>query len=154
METICDYLNTYTSEDFKNWLVGLGTLAIGIGTIGIAYAGLKTIPEKFGTKSKNKELIKSYQQVIYRMYKEVVSSGEGVILRLPKDIDKITKIMIEKHPQIGSNEDAICFMDDLMEDDYFKSVQGNATVMKTAKWNSKNRKESVKPKIEDLPPEN
>jgi hypothetical protein len=42
-------------------------------------------------------------------------------------------------------------MDDLMLDDYFKYVQGNATVIKTAKWDTLDRSKKIKPKVEDLP---
>lgn len=52
---------------------------------------------------------------------------------------------------MGSKEDADTMIDDLMEDDYFKYIQGNATEMKTAKWNTRNRKRKTQQKIEDLP---
>jgi len=43
-------------------------------------------------------------------------------------------------------------LDDLMLDDYFKYVEGNATVLKTAKWNPKDRTKMVEPKVSELPP--
>lgn len=44
-------------------------------------------------------------------------------------------------------------MDDLMTDGYFQTVVGNATVVKTAKWDTKSRKPK-KPDIASLPSDN
>lgn len=153
IETLCNIATSYTSQDFENWMVGLGTILIGGGTIGLAYAALKTIPDKLSQRHKDQELIRLYQKVVYRMYREAEASNEGIVFSLPKDIEELTKLLVKRNPQIGSKEDADRIMDDLMLDDYFKYVQGNATVLKTAKWNPKNRSEHVKHKIDDLPNE-
>lgn len=151
LEEICNFAFSYTSEDFKNWLVGIGTLALGGGTIALSYAALKTIPEKLGMHYKEKEIISLYQKVIYRMYREVEASEQGITFSLPQDVEQLTNILLQRFPQIGSKEDADRLMDDMMLDDYFKYVQGNATVMKTSKWNPRDRTQQVKPKVEDLP---
>jgi len=150
-EDICNFVFSYTTNDFKNWLVGIGTLAIGIGTIGLAYAALKTIPEKLGKLFKDKKIVTLYQKVVYRMYREIEASEQGIAFSLPQDVEQLTKLLLQRYPQIGSKEDADCLMDDLMLDDYFKYVQGNATVMKTSKWNTRDRTQKVKPKFENLP---
>lgn len=85
------------------------------------------------------------------MYRDVEAGEEGIIFSLPKDVEPLTKLLLKKYPQIGSKEDADRLMDDLMLDDYFKYVQGNTTVMKTARWNPRDRTQIVKPKVEDLP---
>lgn len=63
---MCDVVLTYTSTDFENWAVGLGTILIGVGTLGIAYGAVKTIPDKISASHKDPELIKLYQKVVYR----------------------------------------------------------------------------------------
>jgi len=134
-----------------DWMIGAGTLAIGIGTIGLAYAALKTIPEKLTARYKDKDLITLYQKVVYRMYREVEASEQGMPFNLPKDLERLTRLLLERFPQVGSKEDADRLMDDLMLDDYFQHVQGNATVLKTTKWNPRDRTQEVKPKVNTLP---
>lgn len=151
IESICNFVFSYTSADFKNWIVGIGTFAIGLGTIGLAYAALKTIPEKISARYKDKDIIALYQKVVYRMYREVEASKEGMPFSLPKDLERLTKLLIKRYPQVGSKEDADRLMDDLMLDDYFQHVAGNATVLKTSKWNPKDRTQRVKPKVDTLP---
>ena len=151
IESLCNFVFSFTPDDFKNWMVGIGTFAIGLGTIGLAYAALKTIPEKIGARYKNKDIITLYQKVVYRLYRDVEASAEGICFSLPKDIEQLTKLLLKRYPQIGSKEDADRLMDDLMLDDYFQYVQGNATVLKTSKWNTKDRKQKVQPKVDTLP---
>jgi len=134
-----------------DWMTGIGMLTIGIGTLGLAYAALKTIPEKITARYKDKDLITLYQKVVYRMYRKVEASVQGMPFSLPNDLEQLTRLLIEHFPQIGSKEDADRLMDDLMLDDYFQYVAGNTTVLKTAKWNPKDRTQKVKPKIDTLP---
>ena len=151
---ICNFTTKFTSNDFENWFVGIGTLFIGVGTLGLAYAALKTIPEKLTQRYKDKELIKLYQKVVYRMYRDVEASSEGITYSLPEDVEQLTKLLIKRYPQIGSKEDADRLMDDLMLDDYFQHVAGNTTVLKTSKWDPRDRTKKVKPKIDTLPGDN
>jgi len=134
-----------------DWITGIGTLAIGMGTLGLAYAALKTIPDKIAARYKDRDLINLYQKVVYRMYREVEASEQGMSFSLPNDLEQLTRLLIQRFPQIGNKEDAYRLMDDLMFDDYFQCVAGNATVLKTAKWNPKDRTQKVKPKVDILP---
>ncbi len=134
-----------------DWMVGIGTLIIGLGTIGLAYAALKTIPDKISARYKDKDIITLYQKVVYRMYIDVESSPQGMSFSLPEDLEQLTKLLLERYPIVGSKEDADRLMDDLMLDDYFQHVQGNATVLKTSKWNPRDRTQKVKSKVDNLP---
>jgi hypothetical protein len=40
-EEILNFFTQYISEDFENWLVGVGTVSIALGTILLAYAAIK-----------------------------------------------------------------------------------------------------------------
>lgn len=151
IENICNVALEYTSLDFENWTVGIGTILIGLGTIGIAWGAVKSIPDRISAQHKDKEIITLYQRAIYRMYMDVAASTKGMPFNLPKDLDKLTDILIQKYPFIGDKKSVERLMDDLMEDNYFQYVQGNATVLKTTKWDSGDRSKKVNPKIEDLP---
>ena len=151
LDSLSDLLASYTTEDFENIAAGLGTLALGVGTVLVGVAGLKTIPRALREKHKDEGLIKLYQRVVYRMYKEVTSSSEGIAYSLPKDRDQIADLMIRRFPQIGDRDTVRRLMDDLMLDDYFKYVHGNTTVMKTVKWDPEDPSKAVDPIVEDLP---
>ena len=132
-------------------MIGIGTFLIGLGTIGLAFAALKTIPDKLGARYKNKDIITLYQKVVYRMYRKVEASEHGMSFSLPKDLEQLTKLLLDRYPEVGSKENADRLMDDLMLDNYFQYVQGNTTVLKTSKWNPKDRTQKVKQKVETLP---
>ena len=134
-----------------SWITAVGTLLIGFGTIGMAYGAISSIPRKLGQHYKSKEIISLYQKVVFRMYRQVEASTQGISFRVPEDVEQLTKLLIQKFPQIGTKEDADRIMDDLMLDDYFRTVRGNATVIETAKWDPRDRTKKVKPKVEDLP---
>lgn len=151
LNTLCNLALSYSPQDFGNWFSGVGNLFLGLGTIGLAFAALKTIPDKLSRKYKDPELVALYQKVFYRMYRNVEASSEGMPLSLPRDIEALSNLIIQKYPEAGAKENVHKMLDDLMLDDYFKFVQGNATVMKTIKWNPKNRSEPVPPKVEDIP---
>jgi hypothetical protein len=150
IDYMCDVVLAYTSSDFNNWTVGFGTILIGFGTIGIAYGALKTIPDKISASHKNPDLIKLYQKVVYREFQKMYASSEGITFSLPEDLEQLTKLLLQKFPNIGDREAAGKILDDLMIDGYFKTVVGNGTVMKTAKWDTKSRK-SLSPDLENLP---
>ena len=95
IESFYNFAFSFTPDDFKNWMVGIGTIAIGLGTIGLAYAALKTIPEKIGARYKDKDIITLYQKVVYRMYSDVAASTEGICFSLPKDVEQLTKLLLE-----------------------------------------------------------
>jgi len=63
MDAFCDVVLSYTTEDFENWTIGIGTLAIGFGTSLLGYAAIVTIPRKIGERYKDKDLITLYQRV-------------------------------------------------------------------------------------------
>lgn len=153
IEQICGVALAYTTEDFENWTLGLGTLLIGFGTLGVAWAAVKEIPKALEKRGKNDDLIKMYQRVVYRLYREVEASSEGITASLPGDFEQLTKLLHERYPQLGSLENVQSMMDDLMLDGYFKHVRGNATVLVTSKWDPKDRSKKVEPDIENLPPE-
>lgn len=150
IETICNVALSYTSSDFESWAVGFGTILIGIGTLGIAYGAIKVIPDKIKATHKDPELIKLYQKVIYRKFQELYASSEGITFSLPQDLEQLTNLFVKRFPDIGNREAADMILDDLMLDGYFKTVVGNATVMKTSKWNTKTRK-PLEPEVENLP---
>jgi len=150
IEYLCDVVLTYTSTDFKNWAVGFGTILIGIGTIGIAYGAVKTIPDRISARHKDPELIKLYQKVVYREFQKMCASSEGITFSLPQDLEQLTKLLLQKFPNIGDREATEKILDDLMIDGYFKTVVGNATVMKTSRWDTKSRK-PLSPDVENLP---
>lgn len=78
------------------------------------------------------------------------ASIEGITLSLPKDLEQVTKLLLQKFPNIGDREAADKILDDLMIDGYFKTVVGNATVMRTSRWDPKSRK-PLSPDVENLP---
>ena len=78
---------------------------------------------------------------------------EGGTLSLPGDFEQLANLLHSKHPQLGSLENVQSMMDDLMLDDYFKHVRGNATVLVTSKWDPTDRSKKVDPDIENLPPD-
>ena len=147
---MCDVVLTYTSADFRNLAGGFGTILIGIGTIGIAYGTVMVIPKKIYASHKNPDLIKLYQKVVYREFQEMYASSEGITFSLPQDLELLTKLLLKKFPNIGGREAADKILDDLMIDGYFKTVVGNATVMKTSRWDTKSRK-PLPPDVENLP---
>lgn len=153
-EEVCGVLVSYSPQDFGNWMTGLGNLMLGVGTLFLAYAAIKKIPDTLRLHHKDKELVSLYQKVVYRMYRDVEASEAGMAFSLPKGLPQLTDLLFQKYPQIGSRVDADRLMDDLMLDDYFKYVEGNATVLKTAKWNPKDRTKMVEPKVSELPPKN
>ena len=140
-----------TGIEINNWLLGIGSLLLGLGTVGIAFAGLKTIPDKIGEQHKDKELVALYQKAIFRMYRKVEASSEGITFSMPNDLEQLTKLLLNNYPQIGTKEDADRIIDDLMLDNYFQTVVGNATVIKTAKWDPKDRTKKVAPLVSNLP---
>jgi hypothetical protein len=152
IEQICSVALAYTTEDFGNWGSGFGTLLIGLGTIGIAWAAVKTIPKALEKRHKSDDLIKMYQRVVYRLYREVEASSQGITFSLPGDFEQLSKLLHSTHPNLGSLENVQTMMDDLMLDGYFKTVRGNATVMVTSKWDPKDRSKKVNPDMENLPP--
>lgn len=149
-EDFCNIVANYTSEDFENWAVGIGTILFGVGTIMLGGAALLALP-KISQRYKDPEIITLYQKVVYRMYRQVEASPQGMPFALPEDVEQLTNLLVNRFPEIGSKDDADKLMDDLMLDDYFKTVQGNATVLRTAKWDPKDRTKDVDPTIEDLP---
>ena len=143
IESICNFALSYTSADFENWTVGIGTL-------GIAYGAIKTIPDRIKATHKDPELIKLYQKVVYRKFQELYASPIGIAYSLPQNLDQLTDLFVKHFPDIGDREAADKIFDDLMLDGYFKTVVGNANVMKTAKWDTKTRK-PLEPEVENLP---
>lgn len=151
LDTLCNAALSYSPQDFESWFSGAGDFLMGLGTIGLAFAALKTIPDKLSKKYKDPQLVELYQKIFYRMYRNVEASPEGITLSLPRDIEALSRLLIQKYPEVGAKESVYKMLDDLMLDDYLKFTQGNATVMKTIKWNPKNRDEPVPPKVEDIP---
>ncbi len=149
IDYICGVALSYSTADFRNWTVGIGTLLIGLGTLGIAYGAVKTIPDRIKATHKDPDVVKLYQKVVYRMFQEVYASSDGNKLSLPKDLDQLTKLLIKMFPNVGDREAADKILDDLMLDGYFKTVVGNATVMKTSKWDPKTKK-PLPPDVENL----
>ena len=150
IESICNVALSYTSSDFENWAVGFGTILIGFGTIGIAWGAIKIIPDKIKAIHKDPELVKLYQKVISREFQKLYASPTGITFSMPQDLDQLTKLFVKQFPEIGDREAADKILDDLMLDGYFKTVVGNATVLKTAKWDTKTRK-PLDPEVENLP---
>lgn len=153
IDTLCNVALSYSPQDFGSWFSGAGNLLLGIGTIGLAYAALKTIPDQFAKKYKDPQLVELYQKVFYRMYRNVEASREGISLTLPGDIEALSQLIIQRYPEVGSKEGVYKMLDDLMLDDFLKIIQGNATVMKTIKWDPKDRGKPVQPIVEDIPSE-
>lgn len=153
IEYMCDVVLSYSPADFENWAVGLGTMLIGFGTIGIAYGAVKTIPDKILASHKDPELIKLYQKVVYRMFADVYASPEGMTCSLPGDLEQLTKLLIKRYPNIGNIEAAGKILDDLMTEGYFQTVVGNTTVLKTARWDPKTKK-PLPPDVDNLPTDN
>lgn len=149
IEYVCDTALAYTSADFEHWTVGFGTLLLGIGTIGIAYGAVKKIPEKIQATHKDPVTVKLYQKVVYRAFQEVQASEEGMPFSLPKDLEQLTDLLLDKYPFIGDREAVATILDDLMLDGYFKTVKGNAVVVETAKWDTKTRK-PLSPSVEHI----
>jgi hypothetical protein len=150
-ENACDFLTYYSTEDFENLAVGLGTVLVGTGTLLLGRAGLKNIPRALSQRSKDMDLIRLYQKVVYRMYREIEASPEGMAYALPEDLDQLSNLLVKTFPQIGGREAADRLLDDLMLEDYFKTVRGNTTVVETAKWDPADRSRRVDPKSENLP---
>jgi hypothetical protein len=153
ISALCNVALSYSPQDFGNWFSGMGNFLVGLGTIGLAYAALKTIPEQFAKKYKDPHLVELYQKVFYRMYRNVEASREGIVLTLPHDIEALSQLIIQRYPEVGSKDSVYKLLDDLMLDDFLKITQGNATVMKTIKWDPKDRGKPVPPIVEDIPSE-
>lgn len=149
VEYICGIAFSYTSADVANW----GTLFMGLGTIGLAYAAIKKLPEALNKDAKSQDVIKMYQRVVYRMFREVEASEEGRPFSLPSDREKLFELMFQKFPQLGSLDKTRAMMDDLMLDKYFKHVRGNADVLVTVQWDPVDREKKVDPVIENVPPQ-
>ena len=147
IDQFCDVALTYTSEDWANW----GTFLIGLGTLGLAWAAIKTIPKALKKDAKSDELIKMYQRVVYRLYREVEASTEGMPFSLPGDFEQLSKLLHRNYPQLGSLANVQAMMDDLMIDGYFKTVRGKTDVLVTHKWDPKDRSKKIDPEIENLP---
>lgn len=140
LQSLCQAAMAYTSQDFNHWLSGAGALATGIGTIGLAYAAVRAIPKALLQRHKSEVTIRLYQRVVMRMYREAEASSDGIALSLPADLDALTQLLVKRHPAIGTFDDARSLMDDLMLDDYFKTVVGNQVVERTAKWKPQSEK--------------
>ncbi len=153
INALCNVALSYSPQDFGNWFSGLGNFLVGLGTIGLAFAALKTIPDRFGKKYKDPNLVELYQKVFYRMYRNVEATREGIVLTLPRDIEALSALIIQRYPEAGSKDSVCKLLDDLMLDDFLKITEGNATVMKTIKWDPKDRSKPVPPIIEDIPRE-
>ena len=134
IEWLCNAAVSYTSQDFNHWLSGVGAVATGVGTIGLAYAGVRAIPKAIAQRNKSQEVVRLYQKVVYRMYRHAEASAEGILLSLPSQLEPLIQLLVAKHPEVGTHDDARKLMDDLMLDDYFKSTVGHQVVEKTAKW--------------------
>lgn len=74
---ICDAALACTSEDSANW----GTFLIGLGTLGLAWAAINTIPKTLRNDAKSNDLIKMCQRVVYRFYRDVESSAGRTLNR-------------------------------------------------------------------------
>lgn len=134
IDWLCSTAVSYTPQDFSDLFSGLGALATGAGTIGLAYAAVKKIPKAIQQRNKSQEVIRLYQKVVYRMYRDVEATQEGILVSLPKDLQALMELLVKKHPQVGSIEDARKLMDDLMLDDYFRVVVGNQVAEKIVNW--------------------
>ena len=78
------------------------------------------------------------------------ASPEAMPLSLPKDLEVLTNLFVQRFPEIGDDDAASAILDDLMLDGYFQTVVGNAAVVKTARWDTKTRK-PLDPEINNLP---
>ena len=134
IEWLCNAAITYTPQDFNHWLSGVGAVATGAGTVGLAYAAVKAIPRAIAQRHKSQEVIRLYQKAVYRMYRNAEASEEGMPFSLPADLEPLLQILVRRHPELGTHDDVRKLMDDLMLDDYFKTTVGNQVVEKTAKW--------------------
>lgn len=139
IDWICSAAVSYTPQDFSDLLSGFGAVATGAGTLGLAYAAVKKIPKAIQQRNKSQELIRLYQKVVYRMYRDIEATQEGILLSLPRDLQALMELLVKKHPQVGPIEDARKLIDDLMLDDYFKFVAGNQVAEKIAKWEPEKR---------------
>jgi hypothetical protein len=137
IEWLCNAALSYTPQDFNHWLSGMGAVATGVGTIGLAYAAVRAIPRAIAQRHKSREIIRLYQNVIYRIYRGTEASEGGMALSLPQDLHTLIELLIRRHPELGSSDDARKLMDDLMLDNYFKSTVGNQIVERIAKWEPK-----------------
>ena len=106
LQYVCDFAFGYTTEDFENILNGIGMVGLAVGTIMAGIGAILIIPRTIAERHKDDDLIKLYQKVVYRMYRTVEASAQGITFSLPGDFAQLAKLLHEQHSDVGSQEDA------------------------------------------------